>query len=223
MKSKWFHGYLPKCVNPVTMVLWLLVLLPTPIWSQSISSKFVYTLGSIDYYRSPEISKRKSPDGTPLPFRVNKLGWLRVGSLLEILERKDDWLKVRNTEGENVQGWVKTGAKLTFSDPRLYFQLKVGERSFVGYCIFNVNSDRSGGYAAKIKFNDNVLGGLELDLSKCSELEFAGDKVRIILRKADGKTEEFSGNLGSRDCYLVSTLKIKLNQTTKGFNLRRIR
>jgi hypothetical protein len=183
----------------------------------------VYTLGSIDYYRSPEISKKKSPDGTPLPFRVNKLGWIRVGSLLEILERKGDWLKVRNTEGENVQGWVKTGAKLTFSDPRLYFQLKVGKRSFVGYCIFNVNSDCSGGYVAKIEFNDNVLGGLELDLSKCSELEFAGDKVTIILRKADGKTEEFSGNLGNRDCYLVSTLKIKLNQTTKGFKLRRIR
>ncbi|MEE8300411.1 MAG: hypothetical protein V3R28_03800 [Desulfatiglandales bacterium] len=183
----------------------------------------MYTLSSIDYYRSPEISKKKSPDGTPLPFKVNKLGWLRVGSLLEILERKDDWLKVRNTEGENVQGWVQRGAKLTFSDPRLYFQLKAGERSFVGYCIFNVNSDCSGGYVAEIEFNDNVLGGLELDLSKCSELEFAGDKVRIILKKEGGKTEEFSGNLGSRDCYLVSTLKIKLNQTTKGFKLKRIR
>jgi len=223
MKSKDLHPYLRIYVNPFIVVLGLLILLPTALWSQSRRSKFVYTLGSIDYYRSPEISKKKSPDGTPLPINGNKLGWVRVGSLLEIMERKDDWLKVRDIEGENVQGWVKIGAKLTSSNPRLYFQSKIGERTLVGYCIFNVNSDFSGGHMAKISFNDNVLGKLELDLSECLELEFSGDKVTIILRKADGKTEEFSGNLGRRDCYLVSRLKIKLNQVGKSFNLKRIR
>jgi hypothetical protein len=223
MTSKCFRRQLRKCVHVGTMVLWLLILLPATAWSEPERSKFAYALDSIDYYRSPAISRKKSPDGSPIPpSNTNKLGSIRVGSLLEILEREGEWLKVRNIE-ENLQGWLRVGPWLTFSDPRLYFRLKIEERALNGYCIFNVGIDNSGGYVNKIVFDDERLGNLELDLSECSELKFAGDTVTVTLKKEHGKTEKFSARLGSGDCYLVSTVKIKLNQTGKSLNLRRSR
>ena len=223
MKSKCFHRHFRRCFNLVTVVLWTMILVPSTLWSQSNHAKFIYTLGSTDYYRSPTTINKRSPDGSPIPLTPNRLGWLRVGSLLEILERRDDWLKIRNIEEENIQGWIKIGPTLTFSDPRLYFQVKIEKRTFEGYCIFNVNNDNSGGYVTRIKFNDDPLGNPEIDLSDCLELTFANNEVSFILKKGDGKREKFSGKIEKGDCYLVSRLKIKLNQPGRSFHLRRIR
>ena len=221
--SEYFHRYFRRCLNLVTVLLLTTIMVPSTLWSQSNHAKFVYTLGSTTYSRSPTTIKKRSPDGSPIPITPNELGWLRVGSLLEVLERRGNWLKIRNIEEGNIQGWIQTGPALTFSDPRLYFQTKIGKRTFEGYCIFNVNNDNSGGYVNRIKFNDDRPENLEIDLSDCLELIFDNNEVSFILREGDKEREKFSGKIEKGDCYLFSRLKIKLNQPGRSFYLRRIR
>lgn len=194
---------------------------PDKLFSQSSKSRFAYTLASTYYYPVPKVIRKPAPQGSLLPFTDNKLGWIPVATELRILEQKGDWIQVRDEANKSIHGWVMKNKKLSLSDPLLYFELKAGTRVLQGHSIFNMYSDNSGGSVNKVEFDDDIFGELELDLSNCQRLEFSGKQVKIILKKSDGTVEEYSGKLRSGDCYLVASIKIKLNQTGKTFILQR--
>jgi hypothetical protein len=204
-------------------MLLLLMAVPPIASSRSIDGKFVYTLASVDCYTVPQTVQKKSPDGTPLPSASRKIGFVRAGSLLEILERQEYWLKIREVEGGSLQGWIRRSPQLTSSNPRLYFQLELDEGSFEGYGIFNASSDLSGGSVRSISLRPDLKADHPIDLEDCLKVGFAGNRVTVTLRGAKGEVKTICGQVEKGACYLVSSRTIKLNQSGRTFHLTRTR
>jgi hypothetical protein len=205
--------------------LFLAVLLAAPLDSSGrpVQGKFGYTLTSVDFYRLPESIRKKSPDGSPLPSTDHRLGLIRAGSQLEILERRPGWLRIRNRENDIDEGWVQDDSRISSSDPRLYFRMNLGNRILIGYGVFNVSNDLSGGHVRNISFTDGDQAGRIKDLSNCTRLTFFGAKVSFTIPAANGQRKSLGGDLKGGDCYLISNLKIRLNQVGRKFVLERIR
>jgi hypothetical protein len=180
-------------------------------------------VAGVDYYRLPETIQKKSPDGSPLPSTDYRLGRIRVGSQMEILERRPGWLRIRNTENETQESWVKDDSGLIFTDPRLYFRLYLGNRALIGYCVFNANSDLSEGLIRRVRINDGGAAGRVVDLSACTSLTFAGRRISFSIKGEAGPVESLGGDLADGDCYLISDIRIRLNQLGREFVLERIR
>lgn len=209
-----------KCkILYLTMTLLaLLLVVPPEFHGRPPHGKFGYALTSLDYYRIPNAIRKKSPDGSPLPSTDYRLGRIRVGSQLEILERRPGWLKIRGTEYETQEGWVKDGYGLSFTDPRLYFRLRLGNRALIGYCVFNANSDLSEGHLRRVELTDGGPVSRVADLSTCTRLIFAGQRISYSIQG-----ESLGGDLEDGNCYLISDIRIRLNRLGREFVLERIR
>ena len=206
-----------------TFLLAVLFAVPSVFYGRPFQGKFGYALTNVDYYRLPENIRKKSPDGSPLPSTDHRLGLIRVGSQMEILDRRPGWLRIRNTENEMQEGWVQDDSELTFSDPRLYFRMRLGSRVLIGYCVFNVSSDMSGGHVRNVTLTDGGGAGRVADLSNCAKLTFAGPRVSYAINGTDGRGKSLYGDLKDGDCYLISNIRIRLNQMGREFVLERIR
>jgi len=212
-----------RSLYQAALVLTVLLAVPPGSSGRSVQGKFGYALTSVDYYRLPETIRKKSPDGSPLPSTDHHLGLIRVGSQMEILERRPGWLRIRNTENEKQEGWVQNDSRVSSSDPRLYFRMRLGSRTLIGYGVFNVNRDLSGGHVRNLTLTDGGRAGRVADLSNCTELTFTGSKVSFAVKGADGIRTFQGGNLVDGDCYLISALRVRLNQMGTEFVLERIR
>jgi hypothetical protein len=212
-----------KILYQATVLLTLLFAVPSEFHARPPQGKFGYAVTSVNYYRLPETIRKKSPDGSPLPSTDYWLGRIRVGSQMEILERRPGWLRIRATEDETREGWVQEDPGLSFSDPRLYFRMRLGNRTLSGYGVFDVNSDLSGGHVREIRLDDGGLVSRVVDLSTCTKLTFAGRKVAFTIQGTGGRGESLGGDLEDGHCYLISNIKIRLNQMGREFVLERIR
>ncbi len=212
-----------RVLYQAAVLLAVLLAVPADFHGRPPDGKFSYALTSVDYYRLPETIRKKSPDGSPLPSTDHRLGRIRVGSQMEILERRPGWLRIRDTENEMQEGWVQDDARLSFTDPRLYFRMRLGKRALSGYCVFNVNSDLSGGHVRKVRLTDGGVAGRVADLSACTRLTFAGRRVSYTIKGAAGPGESLGGDLEDGDCYLISHIWIRLNQMGTELVLERIR
>jgi hypothetical protein len=177
----------------------------------------------VDYYRVPETVQKKSPDGSVLPSTDHRLGRIRVGSQLEILERRPGWLKTRDSETETLECWVQDNSGLSFTDPRLYFRMRLGNRALIGYCVFNANSDLSEGHVRKVRLIDGGVAGRVVALSSCTRLTFAGRRISYTIKGRGGAGESLDGDLADGNWYLISNIRVRLNQTGSEFVLERIR
>jgi len=201
----------------------VLFAVPSEFYGDPLQGKFGYALTSVNLYRLPENIRKKSPDGSPLPSTDHRLGLIQVGSQMEIFDRRPGWLRIRTMENQMQEGWVQDDSGLSFSDPRLYFRMRLGSRVLIGYCVFNVSSDLSGGHVRNVTLTDAGGAGRVADLSNCTKLTFAGSRVSYAIKGPDGRAKSLGGDLEDGDCYLISNIKIRLNQMGREFVLERIR
>jgi hypothetical protein len=212
-----------RSLYQATLLLTVLFAVPSEFYGRPPHGKFGYAVMSVHYYRLPETIQKKSPDGSPLPSTDHRLGRIRVGSQLEILERRPGWLRIRDTEKETQEGWVKDDSGLSFTDPRLYFRMQLGNRALIGYCVFNANSGLSEGHIRKVRLTDGGLASRVADLSTCTSLTFAGRRISYRIKGGGVRGESLGGDLADGNCYLISDIRIRLNQLGREFVLERIR
>ena len=212
-----------KALWLATWLLAVLFALPSEFYGLPPHGKFGYALTSLDYYRIPETIQKKSPDGSPLPSSDHRLGRIRVGSQLEILERRPGWLRIRDADSDTLEGWVKDDYGLRNVDPRLYFRMRLENRALIGYCVFDANSDLSEGHIRKVRINDGGTASRVIDLSTCTSLTFSGRTVSYTIKGTDGPAKSLSGDLTDGTCYLIATIRIRLNQLRRIFVLERVR
>lgn len=207
----------------MTMVMLLVTVAPAPVSAGGIAGKFLYALSSVDYYTAPQTVQKKSPDGTPIPSGSSKIGFLMAGSLLEVLERREGWLRVRPLEGAGGEGWIREDRNLAGRDPRLYFRAALEGASIEGYAVFNAAGDLSCGSVTALHLTDRDSGDLPVDLAACLALDFAGNQVEVTLADEEGARRTLGGRLAEGDCYLVSKRLVKLNQSARPIHLQRTR